>query len=186
MQKKNQGHNRLPLISFLLHLILTVTESSNKTKKMAYDKVSLITDKNGVTKQVHDPDAAPAATTYSKTEVDERIGEVAILQIEQTERTVTIKPNALNVWTSPVISLTIGFAESVADTTRVAEYMLQFTVLGIDFALTLPNGVHWVEEPEWTNGMTYQVSIVNNLAIYAGWEALPATESETEEEEETT
>ena len=40
---------------------------------MPYEKVSLITDKNGVTKQVFDPEAARGVETYSKTEVDSLI-----------------------------------------------------------------------------------------------------------------
>ena len=49
--------------------------------------------------------------------------------------------------------------------------MLEFTVSGNDFNLTLPAGVRWVENPTWDDGYTYQVSIINNLAVYAGWEA---------------
>jgi hypothetical protein len=53
----------------------------------------------------------------------------------------------------------------------VNEYMIEFTVDGDGFTLTLPEGVRWVDEPTWEDGYTYQVSIVDNLAVYAGWEA---------------
>jgi hypothetical protein len=83
---------------------------------------------------------------------------------------VSILPNVLNVWNN-IESLTINsFKESQED--YINEYMLEFTVKGDDFTLTLPEGVRWIEEPTWENGYTYQVSIVNNLAVFAGWEDL--------------
>jgi hypothetical protein len=86
----------------------------------------------------------------------------------QTLTTVSIRPNVLNVWGS-VQSLTITFI--AGDVNDENEYKLQFQVGGNNFQLNLPSGVTWVNEPEWTNGYIYQVSILNNLAIYAGWEA---------------
>ena len=101
--------------------------------------------------------------------------------VQQTATSVNIDPNVLNLWGS-VGSLNILLA--TAQTGRMNEYMMQFTVGSADFALSLPSDVRWVEEPTWEQGSTYQVSIVNNLAIYAGWEEAPA--NQTEEEEETT
>jgi hypothetical protein len=52
--------------------------------------------------------------------------------------------------------------------------MFQFTSPSdADTVLTLPGTVRWANddplEPE--AGHTYQVSVVDNLAVYAGWEA---------------
>ena len=88
--------------------------------------------------------------------------------VAQTDTTVSIQPNVLNVWgnvSSLAISLVAGAQGSVN------EYMLEFTVASDNFTLSLPSSVRWSEEPEWVNGNTYQVSIENNLALYAGWEA---------------
>ena len=88
--------------------------------------------------------------------------------VAQTDTTVSIQPNVLNVWgnvSSLAISLVAGAQGSVN------EYMLEFTVASDNFTLSLPASVRWSEEPEWVNGNTYQVSIENNLALYAGWEA---------------
>ena len=52
----------------------------------------------------------------------------------------------------------------------VNEYMFEFTVDGDEFTLTLPSSVKWIEEPVFEDGYKYQVSIVNNLAVTAGWE----------------
>lgn len=86
----------------------------------------------------------------------------------QTLTTVSIRPNVLNIWGS-VQSLTITFI--AGDVNDENEYKLQFQVDGNNFQLNIPSSVTWVNEPEWTNGYIYQVSILNNLAIYAGWEA---------------
>lgn len=88
---------------------------------------------------------------------------------ESAEVKEFILPNELNKW-GKIKSLTINSFQG-AQEGCVNEYMLEFTVSGDDFTLTLPEGVRWVEEPTWENGYTYQVSIVNNLAVFAGWEA---------------
>ena len=92
----------------------------------------------------------------------------SIQMVSQTDTTTSINPNILNVWgnvASLAISLLAGASGSVN------EYMLQFTVASDNFTLSLPSSVRWSEEPEWVNGNTYQVSIENNLALYAEWEA---------------
>lgn len=87
--------------------------------------------------------------------------------VQQTQQSVAIAPNVLNVWGN-VSQLAITFTAGASGV--VNEYMLEFTVSGDNFALTLPNGVRWAEEPEWESGSKYQVSILNGLAIYAEWE----------------
>ena len=94
--------------------------------------------------------------------------DIAIIS-ESAEVKEFILPNELNKW-GKIKSLTINSFQG-AQEGHVNEYMLEFTVSGDDFTLTLPEGVRWVEEPTWENGYTYQVSIVNNLAVFAGWEA---------------
>lgn len=89
-------------------------------------------------------------------------------KITQTETFLSIYPNVLNVW-GAVSGLTIAFQDGEAG--RVNEYMLQFTVSSADFDLILPSQVVWSEEPDWEVGRTYQVSIEDNLALYAEWEA---------------
>lgn len=88
---------------------------------------------------------------------------------ENTEVKEFILPNVLNKWEN-IKSLTIHSFQG-AQEGCVNEYMLEFTVSGDNFILTLPDGIRWMGEPTWENGYTYQVSIVNNLAVFAGWEA---------------
>lgn len=88
--------------------------------------------------------------------------------LESAETKESILPNVLNKWGN-IKSLTINSFQGVQEG-YVNEYMLEFTVSGDNFTLTLPEGVRWAEESTWENGYTYQVSIVNNLAVFAGWE----------------
>lgn len=82
---------------------------------------------------------------------------------------ISVNPNCLNRWASPVGSLYVSLAQGTSGV--VSEYMMEFTVTGGSFALHLPGSVRWIggEAPEWENGYTYQVSILNNMAIAAGW-----------------
>ena len=97
-----------------------------------------------------------------------RCTDIAIIS-ESAEVKESILPNELNKW-GKIKSLTINSFQG-AQEGHVNEYMLEFTVSGDNFTLTLPEGVRWVEEPTWEDEYTYQVSIVNNLAVFAGWEA---------------
>lgn len=90
--------------------------------------------------------------------------------IQQTDTTLAINPNVLNVW-GTVSSLAISFNAGASG--AVNEYMIQFTCpSNAGTTLVLPSSVKWMNgdtlepEPNWT----YQVSIVNNLAVYSGWE----------------
>ena len=81
---------------------------------------------------------------------------------------VEIMPNRLNRW-GMVQSLYVAFSQTTYAGKR-NEYCLRFIVDGDNFTLSLPSGVRWMEEPDFENGWTYEVSIENNLALFAGWE----------------
>ena len=87
--------------------------------------------------------------------------------INQTETTVEIQPNVLNVW-GEVASLTITFAEGAAN--QYNEYMIQFESGSAATTLTLPNTVEWLTDAAIEANTTYQISIVNNLGIMEGWQ----------------
>lgn len=77
--------------------------------------------------------------------------------------TVEIEPNKLYLWDT-VESLTITLA-TPTDTTIVNEYMIQFTSGDVATQLTLPDTITWMSEPTINANATYQISIINNLAI---------------------
>lgn len=83
--------------------------------------------------------------------------------VNQTLNIVEIQPNCLNVW-GEVASLTITLA-TPSDTTIVNEYMIQFTSGATATTLILPDTIQWMSEPIIIANATYQISIINNLAI---------------------
>ena len=90
--------------------------------------------------------------------------------VAMTATSASILPNKLYVWSNAVASLNLALASGSAND-RQYEYMLQFVPLD-GFTLSFGSAsVRWMEEPDFTAGNTYQVSIQNGLAIYAEWEA---------------
>lgn len=88
-----------------------------------------------------------------------------------SEGTITIKPNTLYKF-GTCTSLSIAFDSDTSFSDSIKEYMFEFTVSGLDFILTLPEGIRWNEEPDLENGYTYQVSIVDNLAVFGEFEPI--------------
>lgn len=90
-----------------------------------------------------------------------------LLQVNQTETTLEIQPNVLNVW-GEVASLDITLA-TPSDTSIVNEYMVQFTSGATATQLVLPDTIEWMSEPTINANATYQLSIINNLAVIGEW-----------------
>ena len=103
------------------------------------------------------------AITQMSQEVEE-LKDGGIPQTSQTSTEMTISPNRLYVWGS-VPSLAITLANAVSG--KMNEYMLQFVPSSSTFTLTFSTAVTWMEDPEWEQGVTYQVSVQNGLAIAA-------------------
>ena len=77
-----------------------------------------------------------------------------------------IEPNILYNFTDTAItSLTISWGDSIVD--KVNEYIFQFVACAGFTGLTMPEGVVWMGGTEltFTEGKTYQVSVLNNLAV---------------------
>jgi hypothetical protein len=103
-------------------------------------------------------------TDADKKELIEEIDVNAEIHIiNQTLNAVKIQPNCLNVW-GEVANLTITLA-TPTNTSIVNEYMIQFTSGNIATQLTLPDTITWMSEPIIVANATYQISIINNLAI---------------------
>lgn len=82
-----------------------------------------------------------------------------------SDTTFTLTPNVLHTW-GEVSSLNLSFA---AETTGIVnEYLFQFTSGATATVLTLPDAVKWISEDTIEANKTYQVSIVNNLAVMGG------------------
>lgn len=88
--------------------------------------------------------------------------------VTQTATSVAIAPNVYNVWSGTYSSLTITLT-TASDSTIVNEYMAQFTTSSSGCTLTLPSTIKWAngEAPTIEASKTYQLSIINNLAVIA-------------------
>lgn len=85
-----------------------------------------------------------------------------------SDTTFALTPNILHVWDT-VTSLTLTLA-APADATIVNEYMFQFTSGSTATTLSLPSTVTWDEDKgalTVESGYIYQVSILNNIALWA-------------------
>ncbi|MEE1091338.1 MAG: hypothetical protein UH103_07935 [Paludibacteraceae bacterium] len=90
-----------------------------------------------------------------------------ITVVKQTATTVTIKPNTFNVW-GEVATLNISLAP--ASDAVYNEYMVQFTSGTVATQLALPDTITWMSEPTINPNATYQISIINNLAVIGEFE----------------
>ncbi len=111
--------------------------------------------------------ASPAhgITSADITAWNGKADKVAIVNHGTSDTTFTLTPNIFHLW-GTVTSLTLTLA--TASTTTMDEFMFQFTSGTTATTLSLPSTVKWVAEPEIEAGMTYQVSIVNNIAVIGG------------------
>ena len=89
-----------------------------------------------------------------------------IIIIEETATSLAITPNVLHRW-GEVASLDITLAEPT-DTTIVNEYMVEFVSGETATTLTMPATIKWAIEPSIEATKTYQISIVNNIAVIVG------------------
>lgn len=89
--------------------------------------------------------------------------------INHTKSTVTIQPNVWNVW-GDVTSLSVTKGNEIGGI--VNNFMIRFKAgegCKVDF---LKFTLQWYgdSEPEWVKGNTYEISIVDNIALWAEFE----------------
>lgn len=87
------------------------------------------------------------------------------VEVEGSEVTQELKPGILYVF-GEVTSLTLTFASG--DTDIREEYMFEFTSGATPTTLSLPDDVKWIGDSTIEASKTYQVSIVNNIAVMGG------------------
>lgn len=101
------------------------------------------------------------------------IDELKTKVVSQTASEVTIQPNVMNVW-GDVTSLKITKGTEISGI--VNNFMIRFTIAGegtpdIQFDWGKEK-IQWYggNEIEFINGNTYEISIVNNIALWAEFE----------------
>lgn len=81
---------------------------------------------------------------------------------------VELLPNTVTEWNAPISAeLALSFAEQ-QDQGYAAEYIARFSVGADGVQLIVPDGVVWADGvlPAMTNGKTYEISFVDNLATF--------------------
>lgn len=109
-------------------------------------------------------------SSYTGQQIDAAIGAVAnkadkIAEVNHgtSDTTFTLTPNVMHIW-GTVASLNLSLPTDSNST--LDEYLFTFTSGSTPTTLTLPASIKWIQDPEFEENKTYQVSIVNNLAGY--------------------
>lgn len=81
------------------------------------------------------------------------------------DASVTLSPNAFYNFGGTPSTITVALTAPESGTLGI--YAFQFNVgTASTFELGLPNNVTWGTQPEFEDNTTYQVTIVNNIALY--------------------
>lgn len=106
----------------------------------------------------------PNKPTYEYNEVGIAIANESGITI------ASLTPNVYHKW-GEVASLTILALGALTDATKMVEYMIEFQSGSTPTVLSLPNDITWLNGENPTSNISankkYQISIVNNLGVYA-------------------
>lgn len=96
-------------------------------------------------------------------------GDTGAYQKVTTDLTdAVLQPNTVTEWDAPISAeLALSFAEQQVQG-YAAEYIARFSVGADGVQLIVPDGVVWADGilPSMTNGKTYEISFVDNLATF--------------------
>lgn len=91
-----------------------------------------------------------------------------------TDRTATLEPNVLYDFGVVSSSLWLYMYNQVLDPSKTNEFKVRFTVSGDDFQLKVSAAsIVWATEPEWHNGSTYEISILDRYAVFTEFKTKP-------------
>lgn len=116
-------------------------------------------------KEYVQPDLSEYAKKTELPDISNKADKVTVVDHGTNDTTFALTPNVLHVW-GEVATLNLTLA---AETSGVVnEYMAQFTSGTTATVLTLPDTVTYIGESTIEADKTYQVSIINNLAVLGG------------------
>lgn len=171
--------------------IVFYTKSNSGGQKLRVYNIKLLVDAYYDNKTIFDnrygninniPNASPTGHIYHNTELNttlinkgtsdehhfDSIFSPYIIEHEETEKTISnLEPNVYHRW-GEIDSLTISSLKT-RNTKSIDEYMIEFKSGNSPTILNI-TGVKWIQEPTSVivANKTYQVSIVNNIAIIGG------------------
>ena len=164
-----------------LDLKANQSDTYNKTEVDGLlEDVAILADDDGqATTLPFDPQAdtvwnkAQTLSSAQKQQARENIGAAGINDITGMQvinhgtgdTTFALTPNKFHVW-GEVASLTLTFA--TGEVGYIQEYIFQFTSGSTATTLNLPSSVKWITDNTVEANKTYQVSILNSLAVMGG------------------
>jgi hypothetical protein len=121
--------------------------------------------------QLRSPNEDPEIQHMTSAEKTKLAGlsNIPIVNVTGTTPSQGVDPNKYYIFAGPCTSLTLTLNDP-SDTTRYNEYMFEFTSNSTTATtLSLPSTVKWINgTPTIEVSKTYQVSIVNNIAVIGG------------------
>ena len=116
-------------------------------------------------KEYVQPDLSEYAKKTELPDINNKADKVTVVNHGTNDTTFAITPNVLHVW-GEVAALNLTLANETSGV--VNEYMAQFTSGTTATVLTLPETVKYIGDDTIEADKTYQVSIINNLAVLGG------------------
>ena len=116
-------------------------------------------------KEYVQPDLSEYAKKTELPDINNKADKVTVVNHGTNDTTFAITPNVLHVW-GEVAALNLTLADETSGV--VNEYMAQFTSGTTATVLTLPETVKYIGDDTIEADKTYQVSIINNLAVLGG------------------
>ena len=95
--------------------------------------------------------------------INNKMSEIPVVSHGNGDTTFELTPNILHIW-DEVSSLNLTLAVNTAQN-FYTEYMFQFSSGSTATTLTLPSNIVFSKTPVILENKTYQVSIINNLAV---------------------
>lgn len=140
--------------TFISEQVLQATEMNQISQKIDELVDGVNTNANNI------PDVGQLAT---KTELSSKANKVSVENV--SENTKELQPNKYYIFGEmETLTLTLAAGEE----NKLSEYMFEFTSGTTPTTLTLPESVKWIGSNTIEASKTYQVSIVNNIAVLGG------------------
>ena len=116
-------------------------------------------------KEFVQPDLSGYAKKTELPDISNKADKVTVVDHGTADTTFTLTPNVLHKWGEvATLTLTLGTPTDGV----VNEYMAQFVSGTTATVLTLPETVKWMGDNTIEAGKTYQLSIIDNLAVLGG------------------
>lgn len=116
-------------------------------------------------KEYVQPDLSEYAKRTELPNISNKADKVTVVDHGTANTTFELTPNVFHKWGEvAALNLTLGAEESGV----LNEYMFEFVSGTTATVLTLPETVKYIGESTIEAGKTYQVSVINNLAVLGG------------------